>query len=144
MPDYELNTERPLWVVHIGNDDRIALRALEEGFVCIGWTDIGDLSGALHQAVRRCRGLRHQSFERFIELPARCWVERRPGHFRRSSASLSTSSPGTVSTRRSGLAPQHPARPDVRMKEDFDDGARYLRLHGSRVRSKAVYGRRSS
>lgn len=33
-----------LWVVHIGNDDRIALRAREEGFVCIGWTEIGDLS----------------------------------------------------------------------------------------------------
>lgn len=44
MADDELNTERPLWVVHIGNDDRIALRALEEGFVCIGWTDMGDLS----------------------------------------------------------------------------------------------------
>lgn len=33
-----------LWVVHIGNNDRIALRAKEEGFVCIGWTEIGDLS----------------------------------------------------------------------------------------------------
>jgi restriction system protein len=31
-------------VVHIGNDDRIALRAREEGFVCIGWTAMGDLS----------------------------------------------------------------------------------------------------
>lgn len=44
MADHDFNTERPLWVVHIGNDDRIALRALDEGFVCIGWTDIGDLS----------------------------------------------------------------------------------------------------
>jgi restriction system protein len=33
-----------LWVIHIGNNDRIALRALEEGFVCIGWTAMGDLS----------------------------------------------------------------------------------------------------
>jgi len=33
-----------LWVVHIGNDDRIALRARDEGFVCIGWTSMGDLS----------------------------------------------------------------------------------------------------
>lgn len=34
-----------LWVVHIGNDDRIALRARDEGFVCIGWgSAVGDLS----------------------------------------------------------------------------------------------------
>ena len=33
-----------LWVVHIGNDDDVALRAREEGFVCIGWTKLGDLS----------------------------------------------------------------------------------------------------
>lgn len=33
-----------LWVIHIGNDDRIALRAVEEGFVCIGWTKMGDVS----------------------------------------------------------------------------------------------------
>lgn len=33
-----------LWVIHIGNNDRIALRAVEEGFVCIGWTSIGDLA----------------------------------------------------------------------------------------------------
>ena len=33
-----------LWVIHIGNDDRIALRARDGGFVCIGWTEIGDLS----------------------------------------------------------------------------------------------------
>lgn len=33
-----------LWVVHIGNDDRIALKARDEGFVCIGWTKMGDLS----------------------------------------------------------------------------------------------------
>lgn len=33
-----------LWVIHIGNDDRIAMRALDESFVCIGWTAMGDLS----------------------------------------------------------------------------------------------------
>ncbi len=33
-----------LWVVHIANDARIALRAQEEGFVCIGWTKIGNLA----------------------------------------------------------------------------------------------------
>jgi restriction system protein len=33
-----------LWVVHIGKDAIAASRALQEGFVCIGWTDIGDLS----------------------------------------------------------------------------------------------------
>lgn len=35
---------RPLWVIHIGNDDQIALRARNEGFICIGWTKMGDLS----------------------------------------------------------------------------------------------------
>lgn len=44
MASQDLNTERPLWVVHIGNDDRIALRAREEGFVAIGWEEMGDLS----------------------------------------------------------------------------------------------------
>ena len=33
-----------LWVVHIGNDDRVALRAVDEGFVAIGWSALGDLS----------------------------------------------------------------------------------------------------
>jgi restriction system protein len=33
-----------LWVIHIGNNDKIALRARDEGFVCIGWTKMGDLS----------------------------------------------------------------------------------------------------
>ena len=37
-------SDRPLWVVHIGNSDRIALRARDEGFVCIGWTALGPLS----------------------------------------------------------------------------------------------------
>jgi restriction system protein len=47
-----------LWVVHIGNNDRIALRARDEGFVCIGWAEIGDLSSyntraKMRQAVER-------------------------------------------------------------------------------------------
>ena len=33
-----------LWVVHIANHDGIAIRARNEGFVCIGWTAMGDLS----------------------------------------------------------------------------------------------------
>ena len=40
----QFSTADTLWVIHIGNDDRIALRARDEGFVCIGWTGIGDLS----------------------------------------------------------------------------------------------------
>lgn len=33
-----------LWVVHIGKDDHVPLRARDEGFVCIGWSKMGDLS----------------------------------------------------------------------------------------------------
>lgn len=33
-----------LWVVHIGHNDQIALRAHREGFVCVGWSRMGDLS----------------------------------------------------------------------------------------------------
>ena len=33
-----------LWVVHIGNNDEVAQRAQTEGFVCIGWTRMGDLA----------------------------------------------------------------------------------------------------
>jgi len=40
----EFSDANTLWVIHIGNNDRIALRALEEGFVCIGWTEMGDLA----------------------------------------------------------------------------------------------------
>jgi restriction system protein len=32
-----------LWVVHISSDEAIALRGQEEGFICIGWTRIGNL-----------------------------------------------------------------------------------------------------
>ncbi|MGP1346265.1 MAG: restriction endonuclease [Phycisphaerales bacterium] len=36
------NADR-LWVVHISNNKRLAERAQREGFMCIGWTRIGDL-----------------------------------------------------------------------------------------------------
>ncbi|QQS09694.1 MAG: restriction endonuclease [Phycisphaerales bacterium] len=38
------NTNTRLWVVHISNQAKIAARARREGFICIGWTRIGDLS----------------------------------------------------------------------------------------------------
>lgn len=34
-----------LWVVHIGHNDKIALRALKENFIAIGWDEMGDMSG---------------------------------------------------------------------------------------------------
>lgn len=33
-----------LWVVHISNNKHLAKRAQDEGFICIGWTRIGDLT----------------------------------------------------------------------------------------------------
>jgi restriction system protein len=33
-----------LWVVHISNHEPSALRAQQEGFICIGWTRIGNLA----------------------------------------------------------------------------------------------------
>src|ERR1051326_7693604 len=33
-----------LWVVHLSNDEPSAQRARDEGFICIGWTKIGDLA----------------------------------------------------------------------------------------------------
>ncbi len=33
-----------LWVVHISNNKHLAERAQGEGFICIGWTRIGDLT----------------------------------------------------------------------------------------------------
>jgi restriction system protein len=36
--------KKVLWVVHISNHEPSALRAQDEGFICIGWTKIGDLS----------------------------------------------------------------------------------------------------
>lgn len=42
--DFPFASAETLWVVHIGNNDHIAQRARDEGFVSIGWTKIGDLS----------------------------------------------------------------------------------------------------
>jgi restriction system protein len=39
-----LDNATRLWVVHIGNNAKIAKRAQDEGFICIGWTKVGDLS----------------------------------------------------------------------------------------------------
>jgi len=33
-----------IWVIHISNDDETARRAQEDGFICIGWTVIGNLT----------------------------------------------------------------------------------------------------
>jgi restriction system protein len=33
-----------LWVVHISNSAKLAARAQKEGFICIGWTRMGDLT----------------------------------------------------------------------------------------------------
>jgi restriction system protein len=33
-----------LWVIHISNHEETARRAQEEGFICIGWTKMGDAS----------------------------------------------------------------------------------------------------
>lgn len=60
MADKELNTSGPLWVVHIGNSDSIALRALKEGFICIGWTDMGDLS--LYDTREKMRAAMERTF----------------------------------------------------------------------------------
>jgi hypothetical protein len=37
-----------LWVVHISNDPATPIRAQEEGFICIGWTEIGNLGPMTH------------------------------------------------------------------------------------------------
>ncbi|MGK2910820.1 MAG: restriction endonuclease [Sphingobium sp.] len=36
--------DKTLWVVHISNNEDIALRAQKEGFICIGWTRLGNLT----------------------------------------------------------------------------------------------------
>ena len=38
------DSKTTLWVVHIANDTHSSLRAQKEGFICIGWTKIGDLA----------------------------------------------------------------------------------------------------
>lgn len=44
MNEKKFEGRETLWVIHIGNNDKIALRARDEGFVCIGWTKMGDLA----------------------------------------------------------------------------------------------------
>jgi len=39
-----LESATKLWVVHISNNARLAERARNEGFICIGWTKLGDVS----------------------------------------------------------------------------------------------------
>ena len=60
-----------LWVIHIGNSDTIALRARDEGFVCIGWSKLGDLSGlSTREEVRDAMSL--------------AWPDWKPGRIRSS------------------------------------------------------------
>ncbi|HKX45919.1 MAG TPA: restriction endonuclease [Planctomycetota bacterium] len=44
-----------LWVVHIGLDDQVAVRAANEGFIAIGWTRMGDLSPYSTREAMRAR-----------------------------------------------------------------------------------------
>lgn len=54
-----------LWVLHIGNDHETALQARDKGFVCIGWTKLGDLS-------------RFKTREALKEAMAKAWPEWKP------------------------------------------------------------------
>jgi restriction system protein len=49
-----------LWVVHVSNHAKIASRAQREGFVCIGWTKIGDLSR--HDSREKMKAAMHRAF----------------------------------------------------------------------------------
>jgi restriction system protein len=49
-----------LWVVHVSNHARIAARAQREGFVCIGWTRIGDL--APHDSRDKMKAAMHRAY----------------------------------------------------------------------------------
>lgn len=49
-----------LWVVHVSNHAKIATRAQREGFVCIGWTRIGDLSP--HDTREKMKAAMHRAF----------------------------------------------------------------------------------
>jgi len=60
-----------LWVVHIANHDAIAVRAQEEGFICIGWTKIGDLSP-------------HNTRDKMKAAYRRAWPNATDGHIRSS------------------------------------------------------------
>jgi hypothetical protein len=52
-----------LWVLHISNDDRMAIRAKAEGFICIGWGKLGDLR-------------QYTTREKLKEAMARAWSPR--------------------------------------------------------------------
>ncbi len=49
-----------LWVVHISNHAKIAGRAQREGFICIGWTRIGNL--AAHDTREKMKAAMHRAF----------------------------------------------------------------------------------
>jgi len=49
-----------LWVVHISNNAKIATRAQREGFACIGWTRIGDLSP--HDTRPKMKAAMHRAY----------------------------------------------------------------------------------
>lgn len=49
-----------LWVVHISNHAKVAARAQREGFICIGWTRIGDL--APHDTREKMKAAMHRAF----------------------------------------------------------------------------------
>ncbi len=49
-----------LWVVHISNHAKIANRAQREGFICIGWTKMGDV--AAHDTREKMKAAMHRAF----------------------------------------------------------------------------------
>lgn len=49
-----------LWVIHISGNKRLAERAQKEGFICIGWTKIGDLSA--HDTPDKMRAAYERAF----------------------------------------------------------------------------------
>jgi|GEM_PF-137092 len=55
-----LRTRGVLWVAHIGHDDRVAVRAADEGFLAIGWHEMGDLSP--HDTRAKMRAAMEQTY----------------------------------------------------------------------------------
>ncbi|MFN5945902.1 MAG: restriction endonuclease [Phycisphaerae bacterium] len=49
-----------LWVVHISNSAKIAARARREGFICIGWTKMGNL--APHDTREKMKAAMHKAY----------------------------------------------------------------------------------
>ena len=60
MDSPRLNDTDTLWVVHIGNDEQVALRALNEGFLAIGWHEIEDLGS--HDTRAKMRAAYEQTY----------------------------------------------------------------------------------